>query len=478
MKTYIFILFFLLNTYNLQSSCSLSSDCRNFYKCTDEQCKHKDFFPISLLQSIEIGFMMILSAIATASGLGGGAIYSTLLMTIENFDANKAFPISNFMILLSSISVYLLGAKQNENIPEHKFVDYDLVLIFCPMMMLGTKIGVILNAITPQIFLTLFLILTLLDSSRKVYTKYNKEVKNEEERNKKRNENRENDEVLKVDSSRRLSEISRFNSKEAIYIIEQLKNINLLKVDLLEENQPVRWNKIRLITELLFILLINQLIEGTSKLKSVFNLEKCGYYWNISFIIFGIICFLITYYFTKQINSEAQLRELFSFVLVKNTRKKTEFEVSNCSLGQKINIILYSFIAGIISGMLGIGGGIIITPLFFELGINPKVATSTSNFLLIFSSSTSTLQYLLSNQLTFDYGFVLGILCMLSSVVGFKYINSYIETTGKGSILLLSLLIVMSISLILLPIASISKIVFQINHNESIFNFNSYCSLK
>lgn len=78
--------------------------------------------------------------------------------------------------------------------------------------------------------------------------------------------------------------------------------------------------------------------------------------------------------------------------------KTTEgFKITSPEAGEMINkILLICFLAGLISGMLGVGGGIVIAPLMLELGVEPKVATSTSNFLLMFTASSGTILFLLS----------------------------------------------------------------------------------
>jgi uncharacterized membrane protein YfcA len=109
--------------------------------------------------------------VATAAGIGGGAIYSAMLMFIENFPASVAFPISNFVILCCSILTFYLGVKDKMEFPEHKFVDYDLIVVFCPTLLLGTKIGVILNKIFPTLILNILLVLSLAFSCYKTYHK-------------------------------------------------------------------------------------------------------------------------------------------------------------------------------------------------------------------------------------------------------------------------------------------------------------------
>jgi uncharacterized membrane protein YfcA len=47
------------------------------------------------------------------------------------------------------------------------------------------------------------------------------------------------------------------------------------------------------------------------------------------------------------------------------------------------------------AGLLGIGGGTILGPLLLELGLHPIVSTSTSNFLVLFTSSSTSIQFIL-----------------------------------------------------------------------------------
>jgi uncharacterized membrane protein YfcA len=115
--------------------------------------------------------MSALSMVATTAGLGGGAVYSAILMFVENFSAMETFPISTFIILCCALSTYIIGIKDKIENPQHKFVDYELVLVFCPTMLIGTKIGVIWNRMFPSLFLNMLLILSLAFSSYKIYLK-------------------------------------------------------------------------------------------------------------------------------------------------------------------------------------------------------------------------------------------------------------------------------------------------------------------
>ena len=114
-----------------------------------------------------------MSVVATTAGIGGGAVYSAILMFVENFSATEAFPISNFVIFFCAFSTFYIGVKDKLENPETRFIDYDLVLVFVPMTLFGTKLGVLLNKIIPNIILSILLILSLAWSCYKTYYKYN-----------------------------------------------------------------------------------------------------------------------------------------------------------------------------------------------------------------------------------------------------------------------------------------------------------------
>lgn len=94
-----------------------------------------------------------------------------MLIFIENLSPSEAYPISTFIIAVCSLATFYMGSKDKEANPSVSFVDYDLALVFCPSLLLGTKIGTILNKTFSAIFLTLFLAGFVLNNIRKTYYK-------------------------------------------------------------------------------------------------------------------------------------------------------------------------------------------------------------------------------------------------------------------------------------------------------------------
>jgi uncharacterized membrane protein YfcA len=55
-----------------------------------------------------------------------------------------------------------------------------------------------------------------------------------------------------------------------------------------------------------------------------------------------------------------------------------------------VKLIVFSLLEGWISGALGLGGAIIFNPLLMSLGVPPLVATSSGTYMIIFTSSATT----------------------------------------------------------------------------------------
>jgi len=93
-----------------------------------------------------------------------------------------------------------------------------------------------------------------------------------------------------------------------------------------------------------------------------------------------------------------------------------------------------SYFIGMFAGMLGIGGGLFKAPLLNELGIDPLATGATCAFMILFTSSISTAQYIIFDVLQLDYAIWFGIVGFASSMLG-QYLNHIVvkRLNGKTS---------------------------------------------
>ncbi|KAF7130855.1 hypothetical protein RHSIM_Rhsim10G0123000 [Rhododendron simsii] len=110
--------------------------------------------------------------------------------------------------------------------------------------------------------------------------------------------------------------------------------------------------------------------------------------------------------------------------LYKGTRVITSKgkEITNWKAHMLFLYCCCGIIAGVVGGLLGLGGGFILGPLFLELGIPPQVASATSTFAMVFSSSMSVVQYYVLKRFPIPYGGV-GIANMIQKLENQEYMG-------------------------------------------------------
>merc|ERR1719276_63545 len=82
-----------------------------------------------------------------------------------------------------------------------------------------------------------------------------------------------------------------------------------------------------------------------------------------------------------------------------------------------------AIITGALAGLVGIGGGLIFAPFFLGMGVEPSIAVATSSTCVIFTSSSTTLQYLLTDRIVMTLALAYGIVNLVASYVGTSFVH-------------------------------------------------------
>ena len=504
----IFLIFFILSTNCFEVPDKLKDvcpeGCKRYFYCDEKEkkCKFKGFFPLYPLELLELFILMISSSLATSCGIGGGTVYSSMILGVEELEPSQAFPVSNFLILFCGLVTFVSFTLDKFQHPKNKFINYDVAIIFSPSMLVGAKIGAILNKTLSSSILLVFLVFLICFTTRKTY--FNilkakaKEAKLDEKAKEKFLENSDFNNNNKTESLVPEQETNGNNNKMTNSIITQdgnennkqdrfqfsslnnksnddldIDNINKqiyseedLKI-INEDDNPLHWDKILYVLFLELIVIIDQLIEGSNRVPSFIGIKKCSFFYWFCFLVYvGIMLYFINYSIKKvyeHINIKKKLIPYFKSEVVANVENNITYVVG------------ISIIAGIVSSSLGIGGGMITNPAFSSLGMDPKESSSTSNFLIIVTAIASSFIFILSGQLEIGYSICLGTFCTLAALVGSFYILKYINKTGKSSVLL----VIMEYFLVASLFIAIYKI-FTLDLNDtnffgSLFMTNKFC---
>ena len=511
---FIYILIFILSVNcfevpeNLKDICP--DGCKRYFHCDEKKkgCKFKGFFPLYPLELLELFILMISSSLATSCGIGGGTVYSSMILGVEELEPNQAFPVSNFLILFCGLVTFVSFTLDKFQHPKNKFINYDVAIIFSPSMLVGAKVGAILNKILPTSLLLIFLVILICYTTRKTY--YNilkaraREAKLDEKEKEKfleninnnnktdflipekdknnynnsteDNNNSTNNKVVSSIISQENSdfkqdrfEFSDLNNKnegkddninKKIYSEEELKILH-------EDDNPLHWNSILYVLFLELIVIIDILIEGSNRVPSFVGIKRCSFmYWFVFLLYVGVMLYFIKYSIKKvyqHIEIKKKLIPGYSSEVIHNVENNITYVVG------------ISIIAGIVSSSLGIGGGMITNPAFASLGMDPKESSSTSNFLIIVTAIATTFMFILSGQLEINYSICLGTFCTIAALIGSFYILKYINKTGRSSVLL----VIMEYFLIASLFIALYKL-FTIDLSEttffgSLFITNKFC---
>merc|ERR1712194_424222 len=82
-----------------------------------------------------------------------------------------------------------------------------------------------------------------------------------------------------------------------------------------------------------------------------------------------------------------------------------------------------SIVTGCLAGLVGIGGGLIFSPFFLLMGMDPSIAVGTSSTCVLFTSSSTTIQYVLTGRVFLLLALVYGIVALVGSFIGTSLVH-------------------------------------------------------
>ncbi|KAK4343096.1 hypothetical protein RND71_038912 [Anisodus tanguticus] len=130
--------------------------CHETKQCVSHVVEELEFSWRIVLATV-IGFLG--SACGTVGGVGGGGIFVPMLTLLLGFDTKSAAALSKCMIMGASASSVWYNLRVPHPCREVPILDYDLALLFQPMLMLGITLGVSLSVVFPYWLITVLIII-------------------------------------------------------------------------------------------------------------------------------------------------------------------------------------------------------------------------------------------------------------------------------------------------------------------------------
>eukprot|EP01018_Ginkgo_biloba_P011361 Gb_25479 [translate_table: standard] len=364
------------------------------------------------------------ACISSAGGLGGGGLFLPILNLVLQFDAKTSAALSAFMVLGgSTANVLYCVPLRRPNFDRKPLIDYDVALLLQPNMLLGISLGVICNVMFPEWLITAllasFLSYITFTSCKTGFRHWKAETI--------LNQSYQSDIgrriVIDSDETHTLSnrhagglrqENGSGNPSESIMSISCDKGIGMeseetlvpssigltedgksLQEPLLNEKSVqysvVPFCKLATLVLVWVSFFFLHILRGGEGDKSFMHIEPCGVgYWLISGLQIPLA--LVVTIWMISVDDSANEQHFSQQVAIK---------ASGC--GATFLFPFVALFAGILGGMLGIGGGMLINPFLLQMGTPPQVTAATCAFMVFFSSSMSVAQFSLLASAPLDY---------------------------------------------------------------------------
>ncbi|KAI3707578.1 hypothetical protein L6452_26204 [Arctium lappa] len=375
------------------------------------------------------------AAFGSVGGVGGGGIFVPMLTLVIGFDPKSATAISKCMIMGAAGSAVHYNLMLRHPTLDMPIIDYDLALLIQPMLMLGISIGVTFNVIFSDWMVTVLLIILFIGTSTKAFCKGVETWKKET--------------IMKKEATKRLMT----NESDADIEYKLLPGEKSLEQEItIFEN--VYWEELGLLLLVWVSFLVLQISKNYTATCSI-------WYWVLNFL---------------QIPISFGVSGYEAVSLYKGSRKISSKGDSgtNLRVGQLLSYCSCGIVAGLVGGLLGLGGGFIMGPLFLELGVPPQVSSATATFAMLFSSSMSVVEYYLLRRFPVPYALYFLLVATIAAFIGQHVVRKLIILLGRASLIIFILAFTIFVSAILLGGVGISNMIGKIEQQEYM-GFENLC---
>lgn len=470
-------------------NCLAESDCHYFHECISNICVHKSLFPLTFIEILTIILLMFCSVISTIGGAGGGVFFFPIIIAIFRFEPKEAIAISLSSVSFILVVRYLMSINERHARRDKPLINYDVAIIFCPSIIIGTIFGVIMNKISPNWFLLLLVSISMgitfmetLKKARKMRVE-EKTIQKTEQKNKeivKLNEielKRIKKIKENIDSDGRASkeacayedletDIICFEPKKSMTRSFIIKCEDSLQRILQEESRMIPLRKIYILLVNMLILTLFVCFQGNKNTKSLIGVEYCGntyWFFQFAYIPFGL---LILFFSVRVLNKEHEEKSKAGYLFLPSD---VLWDTST-----SIKSIFIGIVIGFSAAILGIGGAIISGPVLLRMGFLPQEATYTASFMATFTAIVGSIQYILAGMVTWDYTLMLVCTGLFGLVVGMTYAMDYIKKHNKASLIVVCLAICIGFSTFVLIESGIEKTIEDFKLGR-LLQFKSIC---
>ena len=393
-----------------------------------------DVFNIRTAETSPVVFLA--GMIAASAGTGGGVVYSAIFQAISGLSAHDAIPLALFMAFGTSIGSVMFLLPARHPLIDRPIIDFRLALVLEAPTLLGALIGVVLNVIFPDYIVFSFVVGFLLLSGWRALVQFRIQFRKERQ-----------------DAHNGAENGSVSSSIQTMYapLPQAVTELSPAAREMVEKER-----RFPVFTILALVLMwtgvtVLAAMRGGGGQPSVVGVACGGIAFYLLFAAGVLFLLLVVVLVTIFVGREYKIRLAAGFPFGEDIR----WTLRNLLMWPSLFLCI-----GLLAGFVGVGGGLLQGPLLMQMGVHPRVAASTTAFLVLFTTSSSTVQFLsfgkLSNWALGLWYFGLG---MVAAFLGQVFISRLVAYLGRPSIIILAISVIIVVSLASLCIISLPGVI-------------------
>jgi uncharacterized membrane protein YfcA len=352
--------------------------------------------------------LLFTGTLCSAAGIGGGGVYVVLLMLINGLDPADAVPLSKSVIFSGAVAysasmwAYEHLYAPRRGVQVKNTTDGVVISLVVPMTLCGTSVGVFVNAFAPGVVILAGLCGVLLMMSGFIaWQAFKQRVE----------EDAEFASIAGTSSSRASPQDPDHEASIGVPLMDDV--VEKQSVEAVTMYDMLTYNS------LLVLMVICNI--------SHFRYESCVDNGNAA----DCARFPMRFFGKSTAVWVPMLLPLWlssGLALVNSVHAHRNRGWSVVHLAGYLSV---AFFTGVAAGLVGVGGGLIFSPFFVIMGIDPAVAVGTSSFCVFFTSASTTFSYLFTDRIITTLALVFGLAVLPASFAGVALLQ-YLQTIRRS----------------------------------------------
>lgn len=114
------------------------------------------------------------ATLAAGGGIGGGGIFVPVYIIVMQLPPRIAIPLSAITVMGGALASTLVNIRRRHPIADRPIIDWDIMLVMQPLILMGALIGTLLHRVLSEQILVVMLVLFLTIAARAMLTKARK----------------------------------------------------------------------------------------------------------------------------------------------------------------------------------------------------------------------------------------------------------------------------------------------------------------